>query len=99
MIDPFITTYRVIERLQDEFQGKAPRQILLEELEENFGLDEENSNKVLNYLKNISRTIYEPKKGYYTTINPIQHISTKAEINEDLSGHKGLFLFNDGVRK
>lgn len=65
--DKFRIVTQTIKRLEDEFNGKAPKQMLMNELENEFNMDEDKANEVIRYLKR-NGTIYEPKQGYYKVV-------------------------------
>jgi replicative DNA helicase Mcm len=65
--DKFRIVSQTIKRLEDEFNGKAPKQMLMNELENEFNMDEDKANEVIRYLKR-NGTIYEPKQGYYKVV-------------------------------
>jgi replicative DNA helicase Mcm len=65
--DKFRNVVTTIKRLEDEFGGKAPKQMLMDELEDRFQMDEEKADEVIRFLKR-NGTIYEPKQGYYKIV-------------------------------
>ncbi|MCE5214427.1 MAG: minichromosome maintenance protein MCM [Methanobacterium sp.] len=65
--DKFRNVVTTIKRLEDEFGGKAPKQMLMDELEDRFQMDEEKAEEVIRFLKR-NGTIYEPKQGYYKIV-------------------------------
>ncbi len=65
--DKFRIVTQTIKRLEDEFNGKAPKQMLMNELENEFNMDEDKANEVIRYLKR-NGTIYEPKQGYFKVV-------------------------------
>lgn len=65
--DKFRLVTQTIKRLQDEYGGNAPKQMLMDELEEQFNIDEEKADEVIRILKRQG-TIYEPKQGYYKVV-------------------------------
>lgn len=65
--DKFRIVVQTIKRLEDEYGGKAPKQMLMDELEERFSMDEEKAEEIMRFLKR-NGTIYEPKQGYYKVV-------------------------------
>lgn len=65
--DKFRIVTQTIRRLEDEYNGKAPKQMLMTELETQFDMDEEKVDEVIRFLKR-NGTIYEPKQGYYKVV-------------------------------
>lgn len=65
--DKFRIVTQTIKRLEDEFNGKAPKQMLMNELENEHNMDEDKANEVIRYLKR-NGTIYEPQQGYYKVV-------------------------------
>jgi replicative DNA helicase Mcm len=65
--DKFRNVVQTIKRLEDEYGGKAPKQMLMDELEDRFNMNEEKSDEVIRFLKR-NGTIYEPKQGYYKVV-------------------------------
>lgn len=65
--DKFRIVTETIKRLEDEFNGKAPKQMLMDELEDKYNMDEEKAEEVIRFLKR-NGTIYEPKQGYYKVV-------------------------------
>ncbi len=65
--DKFRIVAQTIKRLQDEFNGKAPKQMLMDEIEDRFNMDEEKAEEIIRFLKR-NGTIYEPKQGYYKVV-------------------------------
>jgi replicative DNA helicase Mcm len=65
--DKYRLISETIKRLEDEYNGKAPKQILMDELENRYNMDEEKVEEVIRVLKR-NGTIYEPKQGYYKVV-------------------------------
>ncbi len=65
--DKYRLVSETIKRLEDEYNGKAPKQILMDELENQYNMDEEKVEEVIRFLKR-NGTIYEPKQGYYKVV-------------------------------
>ncbi|MDD1774087.1 MAG: minichromosome maintenance protein MCM [Methanobacterium sp.] len=65
--DKFRIVAQTIKQLEDEYNGKAPKQMLMDELENRFNMDEEKAEEVIRFLKR-NGTIYEPKQGYYKVV-------------------------------
>lgn len=65
--DKFRLVTQTIKRLEDEYNGKAPKQMLMDELEDRLDMDEEKAEEVLRFLKR-NGSIYEPKQGYYKVV-------------------------------
>jgi replicative DNA helicase Mcm len=65
--DKFRIVAQTIKQLEDEYNGKAPKQMLIDELENRFNMDEEKAEEVIRFLKR-NGTIYEPKQGYYKVV-------------------------------
>jgi replicative DNA helicase Mcm len=65
--DKFRLVSQTIKRLEDEYNGRAPKQMLMDELEDKYNMDEEKAEEVIRFLKR-NGTIYEPKPGYYKVV-------------------------------
>jgi len=65
--DKYRLISETIKRLEDEYNGKAPKQILIDELKNRYNMDEEKVEEVIRVLKR-NGTIYEPKQGYYKVV-------------------------------
>jgi len=65
--DKFRIVAQLIKQLEDEYGGKAPKQMLMDELEDRFNMDEEKADEIIRFLKR-NGTIYEPKQGYYKVV-------------------------------
>jgi len=65
--DKYRLISETIKRLEDEYNGKAPKQILMDELKNRYNMDEEKVEEVIRVLKR-NGTIYEPKQGYYKVV-------------------------------
>lgn len=65
--DKFRKVAQVIKQLEDEYGGKAPKEMLLNELSDRYSMDEEKSDEIIRFLKR-NGTIYEPKPGYYKVV-------------------------------
>jgi len=65
--DKFRIVVQLIKQLEDEYGGKAPKQLLIDELGERFDMDEEKVGEVLRFLRR-NGTIFEPKQGYFKVI-------------------------------
>ncbi len=65
--DKFRKVAQVIKQLEDEYGGKAPKEMLLNELSDRYNMDEEKSDEIIRFLKR-NGTIYEPKPGYYKVV-------------------------------
>ncbi len=65
--DKFRLVSQTIKRLEDEYNGRAPKQMLMDEMEDRYNMDEEKVEEVIRFLKR-NGTIYEPKPGYYKVV-------------------------------
>jgi replicative DNA helicase Mcm len=65
--DKFRKVSQVIKQLEDEYGGKAPKEMLLNELSDRYNMDEEKADEIIRFLKR-NGTIYEPKPGYYKVV-------------------------------
>lgn len=65
--DKFRLVSQTIKRLEDEYNGRAPKQMLMDEMEDRHNMDEEKVEEVIRFLKR-NGTIYEPKPGYYKVV-------------------------------
>jgi len=61
--DKFRVVAETIKRLENEYEEYVPKHILIKELEDEFGFDEEKTDDIIRFLKR-NGSIYEPKQGY-----------------------------------
>ena len=59
----FMIVQEVIEELQVEYGGRAPMNILISELGDNYSISEEKAEEIINLLKHKG-VIFEPTRGY-----------------------------------